>query len=161
MTIYLESEVAARLHRSKRWLMEWLRQNSIDRYGKPLYSMVGRTKRFTGDQIVLIIDEILTQEDRCEPEREEGGWIYFIDGGENIKIGYSRSLDARMKRMNTDCGAGPKLLLALPGTFKTEKILHRHFAALRSRGEWFRKGQELLAYIEERKNIEGNYNGQA
>jgi hypothetical protein len=152
--VYREAEVAAHLHRSKRWLSEWLLKNPIDRYKQPLHSTIGHTKRFTGDQIVQIIDMILTQEEDENPRPEAPGWVYFVDGGEHIKIGYTRSIEHRLKRMGTDLPTGPKVLLMQPGTFKTEKILHRHFSALRVQGEWFRKGPELLEYIEQRKHFE-------
>lgn len=88
----------------------------------------------------------------AEPEQ---GYVYFIDGGEHIKIGYSRSLEHRIQKMGTDVPGGVNVLLIQPGTFRTEKVLHRHFAALRHRGEWFRKDPELLSYIEQRKTILG------
>jgi hypothetical protein len=39
------------------------------------------------------------------------------------------------------------------GTFKREKLYHRHFAVIRVRGEWFHKTPELLTFIEQRKRI--------
>lgn len=82
---------------------------------------------------------------------EEQGYVYFIEGGTAIKIGFSRSMETRLRKMGTDVPGGAKLLHIEPGTFKTEKILHRHFAAHRLHGEWFSKAPELLAYIEQRK----------
>lgn len=85
--------------------------------------------------------------------RNSNPGVYFMDGGDLIKIGFSRSLETRMIKMGTDLPGGVKLLLVQPGTFRTEKVLHRHFADCRHRGEWFHKTPELLAYIEERKKL--------
>ena len=79
--------------------------------------------------------------------------VYFIESGEFIKIGYTRSPVARVRKMLTDTPIAPHLLHAEPGTFKQEKLFHRHFAAIRSRGEWFQKTPELLAFIEQRKRL--------
>jgi hypothetical protein len=150
--LYTEAEIAARLHRSKRWLLEWLRENPTDASGRPFYLQVGRSKRFTADDALRMLDVILTQEE-AERASPGAGVVYFIDAGEHIKIGYSASLVARMQKMGTDTPIGAKLLHAEPGTFQTEKIVHRHFASLRVRGEWFRKGQVLLDYIEQRRAL--------
>jgi len=150
---YTEEEVAGRIHRPKRWLLEWLRENPIDlKSGEPFFCQLGRSKRFTAEDIVRIFDLILTQEEAArEPAKE--GYVYFLDGGEMIKIGFTRSLETRMKKMKTDVPSGVTFLHMEPGTFKSEKIVHRHFAELRVRGEWFRKSPELLDYIEQRKAI--------
>jgi T5orf172 domain len=148
--LYSQEQVAKALHRTEPWLSRWLSANPTDEAGTPLYRLLGRNKCFTGDQVVSIIDMILTQEEADKPAPEDG-CVYFIDSGDRIKIGYSRSLKARMHKMATDVPGGATLLHLEPGTFRTEKILHRQFAALRERGEWFQKGPELLAYIEQRK----------
>jgi hypothetical protein len=152
--LYTETEVAARLHRRRRWLLEWLNRNPAAPDGQPLWHQVGRSRRFTGDHIVLIIDLILTQEEVGKARPSEEGCVYFIDGGDKIKIGFSRSLRTRLIKMGTDVPGGAKLLHFEPGTFKTEKILHRQFQAARLRGEWFSKTTDLLAYIEQRKSVD-------
>lgn len=150
--LYTEAEIAARLHRSRRWLLEWLRENPTDATGQPFYLQVGRSKRFTADDGLRMLDLILTQEEAAATKLSEG-YIYFIDGSDHVKIGFTRSIAARMVKMRTDVPGAIKLLHMEPGTFQTEKIVHRHFAALRIRGEWFRKAPELLEYIEQRKRL--------
>ena len=151
---YTDGEVAARIHRSKRWLSDWLRDNPVDpKTGEPLYALASRTKLFTAEHIVLIVDAILSEEEAGRTMPTGEGYVYFMDGGDTVKIGFSRSLEARFKKMKTDLPSGLQLLHIEPGTFRTKKVLHRHFAELRVRGEWFRKTDDLMAYIEQRKGI--------
>ena len=99
--------------------------------------------------------EPIPPEGKLPPIETHGGMVYFIDGGDCIKIGYTNSPEARSIKMATDNPTELKLLHAEPGTFKTEKIYHRQFAAIRVRGEWFRKTPELLEFIEQKKRIAG------
>lgn len=149
--LYTETEIALALHRERRWLLDWLREHPTDVHGQPFYYQLGKSKRFSGDDVVRLIDHILTLEEGEKSSDE--GWVYFIDGGEHIKIGFSRSLDNRVISIKSQNVHGAKLLHAQPGTFKTEKVLHRYFRDLRVRGEWFRKDPKIFAYIEQRKAI--------
>ena len=48
-------EAAAELHKSRRWLQDWLRVNPADRYGVPFYSPLGRAKLFSDADIAAAI----------------------------------------------------------------------------------------------------------
>ena len=145
---YTTDQVAARVHKSKDWLQGWLKGRAIGR-------MAGRTKLFTEMDIekirLSILQEAIDKVGR--PISEEGGQIYFVEAGDFIKIGFTRSPESRAQKMLTDSPHEIKVLHIEPGTFKQEKVFHRHFAALRVRGEWFHKNVELLEFIEERKRI--------
>lgn len=67
--------------------------------------------------------------------------VYFARRGRLIKIGHSRNVPDRMMHL------GAKLIGAVPGDRKMEIELHKRFAHLRVRGEWFRPNEELLAFI--------------
>jgi len=77
--------------------------------------------------------------------------VYFLqedspDGF--IKIGHTEvSSRARMKSARTYNARSLKTLATLPGDKTTEAELHKQFASLRERGEWFRPGSELLEFI--------------
>lgn len=81
------------------------------------------------------------------------GVIYYVGAGDFIKIGFSRNIEARLIKMITDVPHEISLLHVEPGTFRTEKILHRAFSEFRVRGEWFKAAPELLAHIDTRKRI--------
>lgn len=79
------------------------------------------------------------------------GDIYFIAAGDFVKIGFTTSPVGRIRSIKTATPLPLKILHHQRGTMKQERELHRRFAAIRVRGEWFRKTPELLDYIEEIK----------
>ena len=123
----------------------------------PYYRMAGRAYVITDENLRWITKalerEAIENYGRNERAKGNSGVVYFIEGGDFIKIGFTRSPAARSKHLMTDSPYEPKVLHLEPGTYKTEKLFHRQFAHLRIRGEWFRKAPEILEYIEQRKRI--------
>ena len=150
--IYTETQVATAIHRSRRWLLDWLRAHPTDVHGKPFYGQLGKSRRFTGDDVVRLIDHILTLEEADKPMPKGDGTIYFVQCHGLIKIGMTRSWHARLRKMGTDIPGEAIILHTEPGTFADEKDTHRRFAHLRERGEWFRADSDILDYIHGRKS---------
>lgn len=151
-------EVADLIHKSRRWLREWLRDNPRDAYDRPLFGMAGRTLLFTEMQVQRLTEALKNadteaQERRAERKARDPGYIYFVKSGDFIKIGYSRSLAARFHKLRTDAPVELELLHIEGGSVKQEKCFHRHFAAIRSHGEWFHCKPELLTFIDQRKQL--------
>lgn len=76
--------------------------------------------------------------------------IYFIqdDSSFAIKIGYTAgSAETRLGQLQTGNPSGLVLLLEMEGSQKDEAHFHWFFASLRERGEWFRPGPKLMAFI--------------
>ena len=145
--LHTMDEVAERVHKSRRWLQSFVREHRIGR-------LAGRKVIFTDTDVAHLNAAIRkVAEERFNATPRSEGHVYFIESGEFIKIGYTRSPVARVRKMLTDTPIAPHLLHAEPGSFKQEKLFHRHFAAIRSRGEWFQKTPELLAFIEQRKRL--------
>lgn len=73
--------------------------------------------------------------------------VYFITDKKNIKIGYSKNPNKRIKQLNT--GNAKKLMLIgyMNGDKNKEKELHCQFSQDRSNGEWFSPSDELLDFI--------------
>jgi len=156
-SFFTTDQAAERLRKSRKWLQEWLCEHPISWSGMPYYMAIGRTKLFTDENIRWIARAIDDQEaerkERNEAAKNDDGFIYFIEAGDFIKIGHTRSPVGRGHKMRTDNPFDLKLLHIEDGTFKREKLYHRHFAAIRVRGEWFHKTPDLLAFIEQRKRI--------
>lgn len=79
------------------------------------------------------------------------GFVYFLQEAElsRIKIGFTTSHP--LSRLKTLSNASSQELFFLGfqlGDESLEKKLHRKFAILHRRNEWFDPGAELLAYIE-------------
>lgn len=78
----------------------------------------------------------------------EAGFIYYLLVGDLIKIGYTKSVEDRMKAYPPNS----KLLATHPGTLKVEKQMHHKFLHHLAKGrEWFGQGEDLINHIERTK----------
>ena len=75
------------------------------------------------------------------------GRVYFIGGGDLIKIGFTNDLKRRLKTLRATSPVPLKVLCVIRGGKLRETAFHETFAHLRAHGEWFRPAPELLAYI--------------
>jgi len=75
--------------------------------------------------------------------------VYFVQCGATrmIKIGISTDPFKRLAKMQSDAPGALTLLGIEPGDERRERELHSRFAADRERGEWFRPGNALVAYV--------------
>jgi Meiotically up-regulated gene 113 len=75
--------------------------------------------------------------------------IYIAQEGTKgvIKIGISHEVAERIKNISQASGRKMKLLASFPGNTEDEKALHTRFSHLRTQGEWFTPGKDLLEYI--------------
>lgn len=86
-----------------------------------------------------------------KPRRRDlhkGPCIYFIRGGDLIKIGRTNDLRGRLSNLQIGSPTPLEVLLVLADTGPLEKVLHRRFAKARAHGEWFRAEKKLLEYID-------------
>jgi hypothetical protein len=74
--------------------------------------------------------------------------VYFVEANGFIKIGFTADMERRMCALASSSPHPTTLLHRMPGTRDHEIDLHRQFAHLRVRGEWFRSDPELLEFIE-------------
>ena len=111
------------------------------------------------------IDTPLTQPDSSAAH---GGRIYFIRGGDFLKIGYSINPLSRLSSIQTACPFELELLAHFPGTLQDEIAIMSLFARYHIRGEWFRCHPKILDYVDSRtrkrsvrrrKNPNQNLNG--
>ncbi|MET9728432.1 GIY-YIG nuclease family protein [Streptomyces zaomyceticus] len=71
-----------------------------------------------------------------------GCWVYFIRAGQLIKIGMTTNLAGRFSSLRPN-----EVLAVQRGGLDEEAALHRQFAALRVRGEYFHPGPALQQHI--------------
>jgi len=92
------------------------------------------------------------------PKPKLPGYVYFLESADTglIKIGFSTNVEQRARAIESMGGSAVRLLATKPGTFKTERRLHRRFAAWRTRGEWFEPNPALLDLIEDAALLEGD-----
>src|SRR5215813_3982884 len=62
--VYNMEEAAERLHKSRRWLQDWLRFHPADSLGKPFYAQLGRTKVFTDESLSRLLAACM-EDQRC------------------------------------------------------------------------------------------------
>jgi hypothetical protein len=65
------------------------------------------------------------------------GFVYFIQCGERVKIGWSRDPKKRLVKIQCDNGAPCILLGAVAGTLDQEAEIHDLLRPWRLSGEWF------------------------
>lgn len=77
--------------------------------------------------------------------------VYFFQAGPGgpIKIGSSRQIEPRLRLLQNHHWAEIVELAVGPGCHQVETALHKRFADVRIRGEWFWPSAELLAFIKE------------
>lgn len=77
------------------------------------------------------------------------GHVYFIQqgGAGSIKIGYSKNPTQRLMGLQTGHSEPLHMRAMAPGSMAQERALHDRFAHLRVSGEWFRPGEDLIAYM--------------
>lgn len=89
------------------------------------------------------------------PVAARDSFVYFIRGGDYIKIGKADNPAARYKQLLVGGVVAPagvdfsriQLLAVESGGIEREGALHRKFAGLRVAGEWFSAAPSLLEYI--------------
>jgi hypothetical protein len=78
---------------------------------------------------------------------KQSGHIYFASDGSHIKIGFASSVKNRIRALQTGHHKKLVVLRVEKGTMEDEAKFHERFAALRARGEWFRRDGELAKYV--------------
>lgn len=72
------------------------------------------------------------------------GWVYYLQVGKHIKIGFASNLESRLRSYPPDT----ELLAVERGTMKVETERHREFAAIRAHGrEWYWPKSWLMEHI--------------
>lgn len=91
------------------------------------------------------IDTSLTQR---RSRRVRKGWVYFIQAGDKIKIGFSTRPLNRLRDLQTSNPGALEIIGTMQGTKAYEHRLHERFKRFRVRGEWFRSTAALTRLID-------------
>lgn len=75
------------------------------------------------------------------------GFIYAIESGGRIKIGFSEKPERRFTKVASDAPFPCVLLGFWPGSASDELAIHAAFNAIRVHGEWFVATEALLDFI--------------
>ena len=115
--------------------------------------LVARTKRVEkNDWTGMHFETTYVREGQeAAPGPSIQGHVYFVEtaDGQHVKIGFSTRPRKRFSEFGTlrPSTFVIRLLGSIPGSRKTERLLHEKFASARDNGEWFRKTPELAALI--------------
>jgi hypothetical protein len=102
----------------------------------------------------------LTGWERRQPCREDGAtgagkstgsnYVYYVVDTERdvVKVGISRNPWSRVKDIQVGSSSKFELLATLKTTERSEKALHKFFAATRLQGEWFERSEALNSLIQ-------------
>ena len=86
---------------------------------------------------------------RQRVSHSSGNWVYFMRRERLIKIGTTCNLKQRAQQLNAT------VLARVPGGYTEEAQMHARFASLRTHGEWFEPGPELLELINRIRKDQG------
>lgn len=102
-------------------------------------------------QVMLSAARLRSQTRRVT--KREPAYVYFVQAGEDglVKIGCASDVASRLATLQTGSPEPLRLLGVTAGGKSAESALHRRFAHLRVRGEWFVAAEELLGYIQEQQ----------
>ena len=90
------------------------------------------------------------QQSLCDRRADAIESVYFIRSdcpNRFIKIGAAVDVPSRLKGLQTSSAYPLSLLATISGGLEREHSLHRQFAHLRVRGEWFHPAPELMTLI--------------
>lgn len=76
-------------------------------------------------------------------------YVYFISSGDRIKIGTTTQLSARLDTLKREFGESLQVLKTTKGGHQLEALFHQMFGQERTDGEWFRRSDRLLQFIEQ------------
>lgn len=98
------------------------------------------------------LEQLRGSEEPRDPEpvpREPLRQVYFIRGGEFVKIGIAQDAEERLNAIQTTSPFPLSLLGWVPGRLADEARIHEELSDYRAHGEWFRATPEVLETIEE------------
>lgn len=101
-----------------------------------------RSQMWNRKSLYRRLDDLKIRTTRVEP-----GYVYFMQMGEFIKIGWSTWPESRRAALQTSNPYDIIILGAYPGDKENEDALHRLFAHAQHRNEWFQKTPGLIAYM--------------
>lgn len=94
------------------------------------------------DTIALSIARQMSEE-----RQQTEGYIYFVQCGEFVKIGYTANPNSRMSKFKTNNPYECRLVALIDGGKIIEAQMHERFAEFHHRGEWYRCGDALMSFI--------------
>jgi hypothetical protein len=80
------------------------------------------------------------------------GFVYFMESGGFIKIGWALDPLFRLKTISAMSPVPVKIVGMFEGDLKVEKAVHEKFSEYRHHGEWFSKSPEIVSFIEQNKD---------
>lgn len=75
------------------------------------------------------------------------GYVYAVECGERIKLGFSENPDRRFNKIASDAPYPCSMLGYWPASKADELDIHSKFSGIRVHGEWFLSTQDLLQFI--------------
>jgi hypothetical protein len=84
-------------------------------------------------------------------QRTSFGDLYFVAAGDAVKIGRTKNFETRLRFIRGHNHEKVECLALLKGQGWREKELHKRFRAVRLRGEWFARCEQIAAEIERLK----------
>lgn len=145
MSALTPDEVAARLKCSVRqacrvmraaggFYIGTLKAHHLRAYEEPIERLMSRA---------LSLEVIALEDARV---REEV--VYFIRGGDRVKIGWTANVHQRLSTMAIGSPVDLTVDVLVIGGADLEAVLHVRYSRYRSHGEWFRREGELAELID-------------
>jgi hypothetical protein len=75
------------------------------------------------------------------------GWVYFLEDGQAIKVGYTSNLGRRINGLTGNASREIRLIGSVKGDRAVERAIHAELSAHHIKGEWFADNPAVRAVV--------------
>jgi hypothetical protein len=134
---YIPTSVPGVHRRDARYSVRWNEDGKVHRRSFPTFDAACAFKR---DYIVPFRERRGLPPTAVAPGKRGNGWVYAFQArsdAEAVKVGFSTDPASRLRNLTNNSPFPLDLIVLIPGSRETERLLHDRLADYKLRGEWY------------------------